>query len=351
MLLAVSLSVVLAMCALAIDVTYARMVQQQLQNGTDASALGAVLVLDGTEEGVEQALSVASELAGTNTAGGQSLSAGGIDGSVAGTTSFGVWDSEDQSFMESGDPEEINAVRIQMHHDHGYTGVLTTVSETRFKPAATSTAVRNLPGASEVDCFIPVAVPSCLITDVYGTEGMQDVDLVLNPAGVDNAGWGRPGATPNASWVRSQITDCGGDGKAAIGDSMGLGNGVMQSALSQISRELESSATSWDSEIWGSIPEQDAKSTIDADSYGGTVEGPILVFEDDSYCTGAGGSWNETMTISGFVWGAIYDVTGGSAADKNIKLRLDTTSERVFGTDYGDAPDWGVQAVQVVLTQ
>jgi hypothetical protein len=197
-------------------------------------------------------------------------------------------------------------------------------------------------GAGEVSCFLPIAIADCMF-DRYTETQLQSINLALNPAGIDNVGWARPDATPNASWVRGQIQNCQADGALAVGDNVGLNNGVIASALSELGSAINSSSTSWDTSAWGTIPAQASRSAVNKASYGKTVEGVIVIFDGGpGYCTGKGGSFNGSETVSGFVWGAVYDVVNsGPASGKNISVRIDLSADRELGTK-GGGRDAGV---------
>jgi hypothetical protein len=156
-------------------------------------------------------------------------------------------------------------------------------------------------------------------------------------------GWARPNGTPNASWTRSQIEDCEADGDAAVGDPVGLQNGVVTSALDALAARVDSSATTWQESRWGTLPARLSGSSIGVAKYGHTYEGPVIVFDGgDEYCHGSGGSFNHSQPLKGFLWGAIYDVkNSGSSASRTIKMRLDTSSGYNAGTQ-GGGPDYGV---------
>ena len=53
--------------------------------------------------------------------------------------------------------------------------------------SATSRSFIKHGGAGATDCFIPLAMASCLV-DRYGLSGLQNVTLKLQPAGIDNVG-------------------------------------------------------------------------------------------------------------------------------------------------------------------
>jgi hypothetical protein len=115
-------------------------------------------------------------------------------------------------------------------------------------------------------------------------------------------------------------------------------------ALNAIAREITSSDTSWSTSNWGTMPSRASGSAVPAADYGGTLEGPILVFDDDTYCSSSGGgSWNRTKTVAGFVWGSVYDVvSSGPASQRSIHVRLSTGVEREIGVGNEPGPDYGL---------
>jgi len=128
-----------------------------------------------------------------------------------------------------------------------------------------------------------------------------------------------------------------------LGDAVALGNGEMTSALEELAAAIEASDTTWDGSVWGPQPAREHRSAVGQRFYGNTWEAPALVFDDDSYC-GGGGSWTGTAVVSGFVWTAVYDVVAqGAAANKTIKVRVDTTRTHEVGTGSG-GPEWGVDS-------
>ncbi len=139
-----------------------------------------------------------------------------------------------------------------------------------------------------------------------------------------------------------------GCGPLEVDTNIELNNGVINAALTAMADMVEASNTSWVEDKWGALPEQESRSGIDPSLYGHTLEGPIAVFENDSYCTSAG-PMNGTEAISGFVWGAIYEVvTSGPVAKRTIKLRLETTDSYDMGTGAG-GPDYGVEYRHLAL--
>lgn len=335
-IVALVLGVLLGFLALVIDLGYARVVSTQIQMNAEAAAMAGGMKLDGTDEGLENAVAAAMTYAELNPVAGKTVSIDAAD------VQTGVWDGAD--FTASTDAAEVNALRVTPRVDD----VSAFFSKVAFggddmTMTGQATTTREFGGAGGVSCYLPVAIPSCLLESRYSTSSIVNVDLKLAPSGIDSMGWARVGGSPNASWTRSQILNCEADGEAAIGDDVGLQNGVVTSALSALATAVSSSSTTWDTSLWGPMPAQASNSSITASKYGNTFEGPIVVFEDDSYCTGSGGSFNGTEVISGFVWGAVYDVVNkGAASGKTIKMRLDTQNTYSDDSTRGGGPDYGI---------
>lgn len=330
-----SLAVLLMFAALAVDVGYARVVDLQLQVAADAASHAATAQLDGTAEGLAGARGMAVTVARLNAAGGQSVSLDDAD------IVTGIYD--DGAFSASTDPVEVNAVRIDARRPDLGLYFAPVMGRASIGVGARSLMVADLGGgAGAVDCFIPLAIASCMI-DTHGVAGIQNVEFHVNPAGIDNIGWGRPNGTPNASWSRAQISDCEQGGTAAVGDPVGLQNGVVTSAMSAMASAINSSSTTWSTATWGPMPARMGSSDVSTSNYGRTYEGVVTIFDGGpGYCPS--GAFNGNQPIVGFMWGAVYDIqAGGPAASRNLKLRLDTTNPRLVGTAAG-GPDWAVRS-------
>ncbi len=336
-IVAIGSVVLLAFAALTLDLGYARLVQQQLENASEAAARAGSLRLDGTVSGLTAAQETAVAVAAENDAGGARVALAEED------VVLGVWDDATGTFTPSADPTLVDTIEVHARIDALALFLAPAVFARGTIPVASTTRVlARTAGAGAVGCFIPLALPDCVV-EREGVEGMMDLTLVLNPPGVDNVGWGRPNGTPNASWIKSQIGDCEASGEAAVGDPVGLQNGVVTSGLAELADEIESSATSWDPAKWGTLPTRMSGSAVSASKYGRTYEGPIMVVDGGSeYCTGSGGSFTHDLPLKGFLWAAIFDVkTSGAAEGKTLELRIDTSGYHDVGTAAG-GPDYGV---------
>lgn len=341
---AITLVVLLGFAAITIDVGYQQVVRNQLENITDAAAHAGAHSLDGTNVGMLSARTAAQLVGSENYVADGTVSldinaSNAADGDIV----LGTWDFDAGEFTASGDPAVIDTVAVRS----------TLELDTFFARSAFGRATMNAQavsyayqppseGAGEVTCFLPVAIADCMF-DLYTETELQSINLALNPAGIDNVGWARPDATPSASWVRGQIQNCEADGALAVGDNVGLNNGVISSALSELGSAINSSTTSWDTSTWGTIPKQASRSEVSKANYGKTLEGVFVIFDGGpDYCTGKGGSFNGTEVVTGFVWGAVYDVVNtGPSSGKNISVRLDLSADREIGTK-GGGRDVGV---------
>jgi hypothetical protein len=334
--LALSLTTLLGFAAVTIDISYGRVVQQQLQNASEAAARAGTMKLDGTDEGLVEARATAIAVAAMNNAGGGPVAVAPTD------VTLGSWNDTTSTFVPSEDPAVVDTVEVRARVG----GLDLFVSPVAFgrntAPVSAETRVKvEKGGATAVSCFLPLAIPSCIL-DREGVDGIQDLTLKLNPAGVDNVGWGRPNGHPNASWAKDQIGDCEAEGEVRIGDPVGLTNGVLSSAISELDTEIEASSTRWSTTKWGALPTRPSNSRIATAKYGNTYEGPILVFDGGpGYCTGAGGAFNHDEPLVAFLWAAVYDIAG-TGANTNLSVRIDTSSEYNYGTEGGEGTNYGV---------
>jgi Flp pilus assembly protein TadG len=349
-MVALSLSVLLGFGALVLNVSYGRYVQQELQNASDAAAHAAVLKLDGTSAGVTNAHNMAVTLAGKNTAAGTYVHLNAnLGNDPNGDVVTGYYNSSTNAFTPSMSATTANAVKVRaqisslnlLFNPMNLPGMEDTVAVS----AQTQMTASPPSGAGAVNCFIPLAIPECLISYHGGVNALQNVTLKLNPAGIDNAGWARPFASPSASWTTSQINNCNYSGSVAVGDPVYLQNGSVNTAYSDIVTAVQNSTTTWTTSKWGAKPTQPSNSQISPSKWGHTYEGVVMVFDGgSSYCTGSGGAFNSYAPVKAFMWGAVYDVWSGSASTRTIKMRLDPMTVHAVGTR-GGGPDYGIQSV------
>jgi hypothetical protein len=341
---ALGLTVMIGAVALAVDIGAARLVRAELQNVSDASAMAGAMRLDGTDEGLYDARVAAVDLAALNMAARETVvldlnTANDADGDVV----LGFWDSDAGVFTPSMDPELVDTVVVRAFHPDLAT-VFAGIAFGRdtIDVAAASTVWQPPPvAAGKVDCFLPLAVPSCLF-DEYPDQDVLDVDLVLNPDGGDNVGWAMLGtSSASASAIRDQIDNCESSGDVETTEIVQLNNGEITTVLRTLGDAIVDSDTAWDTETFGEQPDAYSKSYVDKEGgYGNTYGGPLIVF-DEPDCTNV--KFNGDEAVKGFVYAYVYDVVAqGSASDKNIKVRIDVANEYVYGTGDGGTLENGV---------
>lgn len=343
--LAIALTTVMAVGALVVDLGYARVVHAQLQDGADAAAHGGVAYLDGTEEGLDAARQAAVALAAMNVAAGNPIRLDANDQNAAdGDVVIGFWDWEVSEFVPSLDPDDADAVLVRAR-DADVATFFGSVAFGSGGLAASADSIAVMPPptpAGAVECYIPLAVPDCMFDD-YPGQTIIDVDMVLNPDNMDNVGWALMGEDPtSARALRDQIDDCGSSGEVTTSDIVDLNNGELTNVLRTLGDAVLDSDTTWDSEIYGEMGDPYSKSYVtNFGGWGNTFEGPIIVFDGGDDCDEV--KFNQEAEVTGFVWAAVYDVrSSGPAADKNIKVRLNTAEEFDYGTGGGGELETGL---------
>ena len=333
-----------ASCAFVVDLGWGWIQQQRIQSIADAAATAGASHLDGTYDGVVAAKTAATKSLYANLYEGEKiwLDVTETDRGYGHEFTFGHFNSDTQAFGEGGSVEQINSVRVKVHErgSEAWFAPVLWESVTGMESRVTASAVRRITGASEVDCYLPLAVPDCYFT-AENKESYANKTLRLSPAGDDNMGWVRAGDdSVNADWLRDQMIDPCQGGTAGIGDSVDLHNGVVTPVMDELETQIETNGTNWSPEM-GEMPPQEEGSTVD--TYGKTWEAPLLVFDGGpEYCEEGGGSWNGTETVMGIAWGVLYDVDNmGGAADRNMYMRVDFVRMWEVGTA-GQGPNFGV---------
>jgi Flp pilus assembly protein TadG len=348
---AVSFVVLCGFAALVVDLGYTRMVRAQLQASTDSAALGAAQLLDGTDAGLTRAHDAGAALAGMNKADGRVVSIGANAANApTGDVVVGFYDEADGSFTPTHDESIANAVQVRAARtDLSPLFSAIAFQKDELQAGACTVGVQQPPtGASKVPWYLPFALPECIF-DQYSDAQLKTQAFKLNPAGIDNTGWARVGGSLNASWAKSHLSDIkpcmntwatgakveSACAEAAIGDTLYLGNGVVQSALSDLNSQIQTSIA-WKTDLWDAMPARQATSSIPAGKYGKVYAGPVPIFDGGSgYCS-ASASWNGSKTITGFAWGVIYDVQStGSAASRTLWMRVDPDDLYNVGTAWG----------------
>jgi hypothetical protein len=327
-----TLGVPLGFTAIAGDLGVAMLARSQVQNALDAGALGGAAYFDQTSSGVTTAIARATSLVTVNHSLGQTVTIDSIETGI-------LNESTGNQFTVSSDPTVINALRINGTRYGVATPFGALLGRDSLNPTTISVAAQPPQvGAGSEDCYLPLAVPDCILDNIsnYESQGFH-----FNSANQDNTGWATLTSSASASAVNNQITAtdfCGGLGLAQAGNDVYLNNGTLASALSSMDSAIENSSKTWSSENkgnWGTLPAQMANSSINHTKYGHVIQGPIIMFHDDSggACASAT-QFNQQKVITGFVWGVIYDVSA-NGSDKNIRMKLDLTHKYAVGNSGG----------------
>jgi hypothetical protein len=328
--------------ALVVDLGWAWSHQARIQHINDAVAAAAASRLDNTEAGLISAQKAALEaMTGNDYFGAPALTA--LYGGDTSTLVWGQFDPETRIFEQRVDPEDINAVRVSATNNTVPTIFSGIVFGREFLSAgASAVAVTSWDGASEVGCYLPIAVPSCYFTEEE-RESYSQRDYVFQPATADNVSWASTEGNPSAAYLTAQIEGTCTGGLAGIGDTIHLNNGMIQSVLSTLERRMAACTTTWDAEAMGNLPGQNTGSTHQ--SYGCTFEAPVFVFNAPaSYCAGGNATFTGSHQIDGIAWGVVYDIkSGGAAADRNAWVRFDFARWHDMGSA-GGGPNYGVRA-------
>jgi hypothetical protein len=315
--------------AFVIDLAYAWVVRAQLQNAADAAAHAAVAELDGTTTGLAEARAAAVSWAAENRAAGHDVA---LDPTH--DVALGYWE-DGRGFVESSDALYVDTVRVEAHGEAPGFFAPIAFGVDSFDATARTTVQGG--GVGDVGCYLPLAVPSCLVAASPG--GICDVTLTFKPMSDKNVAWARVdgSARPNAAWIRDQLNECT-DAGASVGEVMQLDNGTVNSALMEVRDRIEDSSRQW-APRWGSVPGQLSGSAVAGDKYGRVISGPVPVFESES-C--AGGPYVGGASVIGFAQIVVYDVQLAPEATISARILCDeevgAVPGGIAGTGYSVAP-------------
>jgi hypothetical protein len=345
--LAVVLIALLGFAALVVDVGFLYAAQTEIQVATDSAALAGVGYLDLTDDGVDKAREKAVEFANRHFIFGAPMDL--PDDAI--TTGYL---DENGAFVASDVASEISAISI----DHTKVDIPVWFAGVAFGRSFMAANARSIAArspkrsAASVDCFLPLAIPDCVLDD---QASFQNLVLRLSSAGTDNVGWADLSGHPTPGSINSALLDVCDQGRAEIGDDVYLNNGTIASSLQKLASVLNGATSAetvaWDVARLGPIPAQMANSSVQPAQFGKNIlEGPIVLFESPPGVCLSKTQFNQSKPLTGFAWASIYDVatTGG---DKNIRVRLDLVNEYDAGTS-GGGPDTNVLAPGIgVLVQ
>lgn len=322
--------------ALAVDLGTLRLTQQQLRITLDAASTAGASYLDGTSEGMDEAVAAAVSAAQANVVQGRPLELDASD------LTFGSWDVDSGTFTPTTDPAEVDAVRIEKTLDEvptPFSGAV--IGDPVQSMTLDAVAVRPPPEpVGEANCFLPVALPSCALAGL--TDGKGVVQVVLGNDGGDTAGWGHSDGANASNVSEAMYLAASGDCEAfdsptvAESEPFPVMNGVTKRVLMETGELLKTSAVPWDSDLWGPKPSAHPDSRLTGAQYptAGTIQGPIPIVNGGSHCGSI--KFNGSMEVEQLAWGVIFDAYTGKGQDKGIQLMIDTKHTfEVTGTGAG----------------
>jgi hypothetical protein len=346
----VSLVTLLGFTAVGVDLSLGWLAKKELQKALNAATKGGAHYLDGTDAGVTSAKNQAIALAAANKAAGKAIAISASD------IETGIYNDTTGTFTASTVAASINSIRIKssvsVNASFAKGGSFGT---NKVTAGAQATGTMIAYGASEVECFIPVAIPKCVVEELYKAGGntLEDVAFIFGSSSTNNSAWVSDDAsTPSSSYLVKQIESlenntCAGH-TVSIGDTLGLNNGQVVPALNEVADAVNGSSVWWKESVWGTKPAKSGDwstySLIPDTNYGKIFEGPIVIVDvGSSYCT-TGGPLSGTAPVSGFIKGAVYNVMKGpSAAKQSFVMRLNSLEDTDQGVATSSAaPDYGV---------
>ena len=373
-----SMGALLGFAALATDVGLMQVSNSELQVSADAAALAGASWLDGTSEGLANAVVGATNVGSMNNMFGQSVQVNTVE------VKLGIYDPDTGNFEEVtttyNDPGRVNAVRVDM--DRQTSSILARAMPGGFQelPAyGAATALRPTGGsARRVECYLPFAMPDCYFTNYLDT-GTNPPPLMFTFSNNNNdtVGWGLPTINIGASFLNAQLAgQCGGE-TLEVEDTLFTDNGVKNSTISFIADIINGNSSvpysegptaeqvsningfSWPIVRDGVNANIAQNSEISANNWGNAVEGVVALVDFGDDCTNID-FFRQEVEITGFVYAYVYDVKssggggggggnngrrgggggGGSSSAANVWLWFDLVNERELGTGY-DADGMG----------
>lgn len=301
-------AVLAGFAAFAVDFGMLRVERVQLQQSADAAVLAAAQRLNGTEDGIIAAQTLASEVAAANLVRGGALDLSG-SGVTSGTIEFGSW--QDGAFVTSDTLTMTNAVRVRANSQMPTIFARLAFSVSELGSTIETIAVGGGPGSAE--CSLPLAVPA----EVFEDAACGTLNITFNPDKRDTGAWALLGySNPNSNDVRNAISSCTLD--ASITDVVSLNNGTMSSAGKELADTLIASTARWNS-AWGTQPTRMSTSALSASQYGRVLVRPIIVVDMPATTTMNGNG----EPIAGFAKVAVYDITGSGQRTISMHVLCD----------------------------
>ncbi len=363
MVIGLLFGVMLGFSALAVDVGLIRLADTQLQAALDAAAFSGANEFDGSVAGVAAAIARTKSVADMNRILDESM-----DLPVSAITT-GYYDKSDGSFdpYPGVDVKWVNSVRVE----YSPPPVDSVIGQVAFGVAgyninARAQAVRPRGTAKSSNCFLPFAVPKCLVEQAK-VSGINPKPLwfYVSSDNSDSVAYANFAPNPSNTDVMEMITgQCDSNvGTLEVDDPLYVNNGALNNVFTYVEEALNGvnghPTTEWDESMYGMIPPRIGKTLADLSPIGGanaspllsadlgrssvtiarwreTMQGPIAVVNGGESETGLcedikfvdGGS-EPAFTVDSIAWGIVFDVRANNTGPnpRNIVVQLDVQNQ------------------------
>jgi hypothetical protein len=329
-LVGISLTSLLGFGALSVDIGMIRLGTTQLQQTVDAAAISATSALDGTDDGITEAIAVALEVALANPVMGRTVTLSRSD------VVPGVWDKDTGTFeawATGDDPSEVNAIRVSHTPPALVPGLgALAFGRTGYSIEARSMSQRRMGAevARSTQCYLPIAVPDCQLQGLAAGTNPGPMEFTLAPSPTDAIAWADPDMNPNSRDLRDQLQGQCDYSEIELDQQLYVNEGnhtTAIQALNEILDVLNDQAPvmpdQWDTSLYGALPARPADSGVSASNWGNVLQGPIPLIDAGSDCSTV--SFTGTKRITGIAWGVLYDVQD-SGSHKYIGVQLDVVN-------------------------
>jgi hypothetical protein len=209
-LVVLTLGVVMAMLAFAIDVPNMYRVQTELRASVDSAALAGASGLDGTVSGITLASTRAVAFADKHYAYDADVALDSAD------VQAGVWDFQTDTFTAYSnaiDASNVNAVKVT-HRIAAVSLPFGAVMGTASNQVEVD-AIAVGGGPYQADCGFPLVVPDCAL-DTADTHGTCDFCMIMQSANTDNGAWTSFAGSIGGPQIFDAVSDACTDGKGNI---------------------------------------------------------------------------------------------------------------------------------------
>lgn len=364
MVIGLAFSVLLGFSAVAVDVGMIRLADTQLQASLDAAAFSGANEFDGTTTGVAKAITRTKTVADLNRV---------LDTNLNLPTSAittGYHNKSDGTFSPypGVDVKFVNSVRVS-YSPPPVSSILGQVAfgTAGYTISARSQAVRPRGTAKSSNCFLPFAVPKCLVEQsLLAGANPKPLWFYVSSDNSDSVAYANFVANPSNQDVMSMIQgQCDSSaGTLEIGDPLYVNNGALNNVFTYIETSLNNlnshPVQQWDTGMYGILPLRlgrtlaeaspigganahptlmpagSGRSSVTVPNWGTTMQGPIAVVNGGTSDTGlcedikfVDGGNDPAFFVDSIAWGIIFDIRAQNTGPnpRNIVVQLDIMNQ------------------------